>query len=89
MCSGAKTSMEGLMENGQFPDIYADSINVAGGPFGLALTFLLSDPGAQGDLAAARTVVRVRLSPELARVLAETLAQAVRRPETGEVAAAS
>lgn len=76
------------MEDGQFPDIYADSINVAGGPFGVALTFSLSDPGAQGDVAAARTVVRVRLSPELARALAETLAQAVRRQDSGEVAAA-
>lgn len=76
------------MDNGQFPDAYADSVNVAGGPFGMALTFLLSDPGAQGDPAGARTVVRVRLSPELARALAETLAQAVRRQEPGEVAAA-
>jgi hypothetical protein len=76
------------MDDGQFPDIYADSINVAGGSFGLALTFLLTDPGAQGDPAAVRTVVRVRLSPELARALAETLAQAVRKREPDEVAAA-
>ena len=59
-----------------FPDVFADAISVAGNPYAMALTFLLSDPDQQGDRAAARVVARVRLTPELARTLGEALGQA-------------
>lgn len=59
-----------------FPDVFADAVNVAVNPYALALTFLLSDPMQQGDPGTAKVVTRVRLAPELARVLGEALAQA-------------
>jgi hypothetical protein len=77
------------MDNTAFPDFYADTINLAGGPFGLALTFMLSDPAMQGDPATARIVARIRLSPELARVLADALGQAGARAGATEATAAA
>jgi len=66
-----------------FPDVFADVINVAVNPFGLALTFQLSDPSHQGDPIAARIVTRVRLSPELARALGDALVQAGQPAKVG------
>jgi hypothetical protein len=59
------------------PDIYADSINVAAGPFGFTLTLLMSDPTTQDDAPGVpRVVGRLRMSPELAGALARTLTEA-------------
>ncbi len=61
-----------------FPDIYADGVQVASGPYGLALTFYLSDP----DVAIVEgppgvTVARIRLGPSLAEAMADILKTAV------------
>jgi hypothetical protein len=77
------------MDNTTFPDFYADTINIAGGQFGIALTFMLSDPAMQGDPAAARIVARARVSQELAKALAEALAQAAGRIGATEATAAA
>lgn len=61
-----------------FLDIYADGVQVASGPYGMALTFYLSDPeiptveGPPGAI-----VGRVRLGPKLAEDMAEILKTAV------------
>lgn len=69
------------MENESFPDFYADSINVASGPYGYALTFLLTEPN-PGEGEAVRVVGRLRLSPELAKALAEALTKATKPAAT-------
>ena len=61
-----------------FLDIYADGVQVASGPYGMALTFYLSDPEiptVEGPPGA--TVGRVRLGPKLAEDMAEILKTAV------------
>jgi hypothetical protein len=62
------------MDNGPFPDLYADSLSVASSPYGWALTFLLTNPPLEGEEATARVVARIRVSPELIRAMAEALA---------------
>ena len=69
------------MTEATFPDVYADGINVAGGPYGIALTFQLSDPARPGEADAMTPVARIRLSMELAAALAQVLQQAGSRPE--------
>jgi len=64
-----------------FSDVFADGVSIAGGPFGIALTFHLSDPSAQGDREGVRMVARVRITSELARVLGDALTQAATRAE--------
>ena len=76
------------MEPQQIPDIYADSVSVTAGPYGFALTFLLTDPpvGDAGD-AGARPVGRVRIGRELASALSEALERAAGdQPRVGEAA---
>jgi hypothetical protein len=66
-----------------YPDFFADGIAISAGPFGVTITFQLSQPG--GDpgphVEPNVTVGRVRVSPELARVLSkaitDTMAQQV------------
>lgn len=59
------------------PDVYADGFSVTAGPFGVTITLNLSqptgEPGSHQDPNA--VVARVRCSRELARVLADQLAQ--------------
>jgi len=62
------------------PDVFADSVNIGGGPFGVTLTFMLTDPGRPAEGDAREIVARVRLAPELARALAEALRQTVPAP---------
>lgn len=62
------------------PDVFADSVNIGGGPFGVALTFMLTDPAQPADADARAIVARVRMTPDLARALAEALRQAVPTP---------
>lgn len=71
------------------PDFFADGISISAGPFGVTISFQLSQPG--GDpgphIEQGITVGRVRMSPELARVLSkaitDTIAQqtAVQQPD--------
>jgi hypothetical protein len=68
------------MEDRGFSDVFADGVSVAGGPFGISLTFMLSDPARQRQLEAMRTIARIRLSPALARALVEALTQATTAP---------
>jgi hypothetical protein len=62
-----------------YPDFYADGIAVSVGPFGVTVTFQLSQPSVepgphvdQGDI-----VARARMSPALAKALAQGLNEAV------------
>ena len=54
-----------------FPDFYADGIGVSVGPFGVTVTFQLSQPILEpGPHAEASIVVgRVRMSPALSKAL--------------------
>lgn len=58
------------------PDLFADGISVAAGPYGLTLSFHLSEPGRTPNGEVGTLVGRVRLSPALAFELAAILAQA-------------
>lgn len=60
-----------------FPDFFGDSINVAGGTYGVALTFFASDPLGKDDAIPGEIVGRARISPEMAAALAAMLAEAV------------
>ena len=68
------------VEPANFPDLYSDSVSVAAGPYGFALSFLLTDPlnpSAEGELPG-QIVARVRLSRELVDALAALLAQSLK-----------
>jgi hypothetical protein len=75
----------------EFPDIFADGVTVSSGTYGMAFTFLLSDPfapPAAGSLPG-RIVARVRVSAELAEALADNIKRGVaslpdRRKESDE-----
>jgi hypothetical protein len=62
-----------------YPDIYADGVAISASAFGLTLTFQLTDPSttAGTEQPAQRIVARIRLSPQLASFVAETLRSAV------------
>ena len=65
------------MDHEQIPDIYADSVSVTAGPYGVAVTFLLTDPPLGDEEARSPYPVgRVRMSPALARALREALERA-------------
>ncbi|MEK6225787.1 MAG: hypothetical protein AABM40_05755 [Chloroflexota bacterium] len=60
--------------SGAFPDVFADSVHIATGPFGIALTFALTDP-----LGTERHVIaRLRLSPQMGFVLVQLLRKVLR-----------
>lgn len=67
-----------------YPDIYADGFSVTAGRFGVTLTLLRSDPtGEPGVHEDPRQVVgRVRLSPNLAKAIADTLGKSLVTPAT-------
>ena len=58
-----------------FPDVYGDSIQVGVGPFGVQLTFALTDPE---EGSTRQVVARVRVSPQLAYVTVLLLRKALR-----------
>jgi len=62
------------METPAFPDIYADALSVASGPFGVTVTLYLTEPPRSGAPQRAKVMGRVRLSPELAEALRAALA---------------
>ena len=66
-----------------FQDVFADIVDVSGGPYGLTMTFRATDPAKPGDPAAASTVARVRLTPALAKTLGLMLGQAAEQAGVG------
>ncbi len=60
-----------------YPDIYADGFSVTAGPFGVTLTLVRSQPtGEPGPhQEPSEIVARIRLSPALARKIADVFAQ--------------
>jgi hypothetical protein len=62
-----------------YPDIYADGFSLTTGRFGVTLTLLRSDPsGEPGVHDDARHIVgRIRLSPNLAKAIAETMGKSL------------
>jgi hypothetical protein len=62
-----------------YPDIYADGFSVTAGRFGITLTLLRTDPtgepGAHDD--PSQVVGRIRLSPNLAKAIADTLGKSL------------
>jgi hypothetical protein len=75
--------MEGDMDNPTipFPDLYADALSVASGPYGVTITLYLTEPPRSGSPQRARIVGRVRLSPELAEGLSSSMPN---RTQSGE-----
>lgn len=64
-----------MADDPTIPDVFGDGVSVGTGPYGVTLTFFRSeplrppgDPGIPG-----RIVGHVRLSPELAKALAESI----------------
>lgn len=61
----------------EFPDIYADGMSLTAGPFGMTVTFTLSqptgEPGPHQD--PSEPVARIRMSRELAQKVVEGLSQ--------------
>jgi hypothetical protein len=62
-----------------YPDLYTDGFAVSISPFGVTLTFQLSQPSLEPGphVDAGEIVARVRMSPALARALAQGVADAV------------
>ena len=67
----------------EFPDVFADSLNVSSGPYGFTLTLFASEPPAVGAVdeetptSLGRIVGRVRLAPELVEDLVPLLVAAI------------
>ncbi len=57
----------------ELPDVFADAVSIASTPYGVALTFQLSEPDGSQPAATIRPVARIRLSQELGRALGEAL----------------
>lgn len=71
-----------------FPDVYADGVTVAAGAYSVTLSFLLSDPfegKPPAGVVPGRIVGRVRMSPELAKALMESIRSSVARAPEPEV----
>jgi hypothetical protein len=62
--------------SGPFPDVYGDSVQVSVGPFGLSITFAITDPQ---DAARRDIVARVRMSPQMAFVMAQLLRKILKK----------
>ena len=70
-----------------YPDIYADGFSITAGRFGVTLTLLRSDPtGEPGVHDDPRQIVgRIRLSPNLAKAIAESLGKSLAAaPQTAQ-----
>jgi hypothetical protein len=61
-----------------YPDFYADGISVSVGPFGVTVTFQLSQPSLEPGphVDEGHIVARARMSPALAQALAQGLHEA-------------
>ncbi len=59
-----------------FPDLYADSVQVGVGPFGVQFTFALTDPQQES---VRRAIGRIRVSPQLAGVMTRILRKTIRQ----------
>jgi hypothetical protein len=59
------------------PDIFADAVTTSVSPYGVTLTFYLSDPlaPATGTPQVGRIVGRARIAPALAEALADSIKQ--------------
>jgi hypothetical protein len=72
------------MADREFPEIYADGVQVGAGPYGVSLTLYLSNPAgapqSPGDI-----VGRVRFSRELAGALKETIEIAMKNAPAGSI----
>ena len=68
-----------------YPDIYADGFSVTAGRFGVTLTLTRSEPtGESGTHEDPREVVgRVRLSPNLAKAVADALGKTLAAASQG------
>lgn len=62
-----------------FPDLYTDGFTISVSPFGVTLTFQLSQPSLEPGphVDAGVIVARVRMSPALANALSQGLGDAV------------
>lgn len=62
-----------------YPDIYTDGFAISVSPFGVTLTFQLSQPSLEPGphVDAGEIVARVRLSPALAQALSQGLNDAI------------
>lgn len=63
-------------ESKPFQDLYSDSVQVGIGPFGMTLTFALTDPV---DSTRRSVVSRVRISPQMGYVMAQLLRKVLRK----------
>jgi hypothetical protein len=75
-----------------FPDIYADGVSVAAGAYGVTLSFLLSDPfelDPGPGVVPGRIIGRVRISPELAKALVQSIESSLARAPQPEVVEAT
>ena len=78
----------------EYPDIYADGLGIAAGPYGMTLTFQLTQPSGVLGVEEATTipVARIRVSLALASFMVEALRQAVANvpqagpPQSGQTA---
>jgi hypothetical protein len=61
----------------ELPDFYADGMQIAAGPYGLTLTFYVSDPDAGQTKVIGDPVARVRISVPLGEAMADLLKTAV------------
>lgn len=59
-----------------FPDVYTDSVQVSIGPFGMSLTFALTDPR---DATHRDVIARIRLSPQMGFVTAQLLRKVLKK----------
>ena len=64
------------------PDIYADAFQVTVTPFGVNMTFSLRDPHpSSGRIVPGTEVVRVRMSPEHAKIMTMLITRQLRQYE--------
>lgn len=66
------------------PDFFADGVKVTPGPFGFTLTLFLSDGAHAGPDQLGRPIARLRIAPELARAIGQSLAQATGSAGNGD-----
>ena len=71
------------MSEREFPEIYADGVQAGVGPYGVSLTYFLSDPEQPGSPGA--IVGRVRLSRDLARAMLQTIQMGIDQAPEGKV----
>ena len=65
------------MADPDLPDFYADGLQLAAGPYGLSLTFYLTDPDARPQQGPGTPIARIRVSVALAEAMADVLKTAI------------